>query len=78
MPLITAAVPDWKKRKTVSYRDAKGNFKNMLMTAAPSGGAVTVRYPFYLGTSARVLASIPVATALKGANSVGKYHIRRG
>jgi hypothetical protein len=76
MPLITVPTPNWKKRRTVSYRDTNGKAHNAVQTQAPSSGVATLKIFEYNGTTARVLANISTATARKGANSTGKYHLR--
>ena len=76
MPLIVVPTASWKERRTVKYVDAKGRSHNAIQTAAPVSGVATLKIPEYNGTAARVLASIPTATAQKGTNATGKYHLR--
>lgn len=69
MPLVAAITPNWKKRRTVRYRDANGKSHNCVIAAAPSSGVVSLR----ISETHQNLTSIALATT---SHTTGAYHNR--
>lgn len=70
MPLVAAITPNWKKRRTVSYKDAKGRTRNATIVAAPSSGVVSLLVAEYSGAP---ITGVALSTTL---HATGVYYNR--